>query len=432
MRVTIVPIDYTCTSGGSGTTRPAAPYAYLTDVTYRMYPVPSIITTTHAALPYAGPCYNSVPNPTAEDWSNILDVVTSAWQAEGRPDSYYYGLVKIYCGGSCIAGMGWIGQKAATGFDGFGAAHSSASQTHAHEVGHNHGRLHAPGCGASGADSAFPYVSNGKGYIGDSAYPNYGFDIKTQAIYAYTTYYDIMGYCNPQWVSDYTYKALLAYAQSQRAVESAVVQSERVLLISGRIDPDSGQVIFRPAYVLDMPDGAPLPDPGDYAIELLDVAGRVMNAYSFAPTPAHADQFGGGAVSEIAGFHLALPYTEGIASIRVRHGDAILGKLEASARAPSLEAGVSALDADSRSVRVNWSGHAAEGMSLHYLVRASTDGGATWQTIGVDLATPSIDLDPNDFGGQSVLVQVLASDGLRTASLRLGPFAAPQATVASP
>jgi len=433
MRVTIVPIDYTCNSGGSGTTRPAAPYGYLTDVTYRMYPVPSILTTTHAALPYTGPCYNSVPNPAANDWSNILDnVVTPAWAADGYPDSYYYGLLHIYCGSSCISGMGWIGLKAAIGFDGFGAAHSSASQTHAHEVGHNHGRWHAPGCNASGADSAFPYVSNGKSYIGNSAHPNYGFDIKTQAIYPYATYYDIMGYCNPQWISDYTYKALLAYGQAQRAPGSATVQSNRALLVSGRIDPVNGQVTFQPAYILDTPGGAQLPDPGDYVIELLDADGRSMSAYPFAPTQAHADSFGGGAAFEIAGFHLALPYAEGMASIRVRRGDAILGKLEASTRGPSLEAGVSALDADSRAMRVNWSGHAAEGVSLRYLVRASTDGGATWQTIGVDLSASSIDLSLDDFGGQSVLVQVLASDGLRTASLRLGPFAVPQATVASP
>jgi hypothetical protein len=351
---------------------------------------------------------------------------------DGYPDSYYYSLIHIYCGGSCISGMGWIGQKAATGFDGFGTTHSSASQTHAHEVGHNHGQWHAPGCGASDADSAFPYVSNGKGYTGNSARPNYGFDIKTQAIYAYATYYDIMGYCGPQWISDYTYEALLAYDQSQRAVESAAVQSERVLLISGRIDPDSGQVTFRPTYLLDTPGGVQLPDPGDYVIELLDADRRIMSAYPFTPTQAHADQSGGGAAFEIAGFHLTLPYVEGVTSIRVRRGDAILGKLEASTRGPSLGAGISALNADSRSVRVNWSAHDADGESLHYLVRASTDGGATWQTIGVDLSAPSIHLNPNDFGGQSVLVQVLASDGLRTASLRLGPFAVPQATVATP
>jgi len=432
MHVTIVPIDYTCTSGGSGTTRPAAPYAYLTDVTYRMYPVPSIITTTHAALPYPGPCYNGVPNPTANDWSDILEVVTLAWQTDGRPDSYYYGLLHIYCGSSCISGIGWIGLKAAIGFDGFGAAHSGASQTNAHEVGHNHGRLHAPGCDASGADSAFPYVSNGKGYIGNSAHPNYGFDIKTQAIYPYATYYDIMGYCNPQWISDYTYEALLAYAQSQRAVESAAVQSERVLLLSGQIDPANGRVTFRPAYVLDTPGGAQLPDPGEYTLELLDANGEVIGAYPFAPARATADPLGDKTAFEIASFHLTLPYAEEVASIRVCRDDVILGKLEASTRAPSLEGGLSALDADSRSMRVNWSGHAAEGVSLRYLVRASTDGGTTWQAIGVDLSTPTIDLNPNDFGGQGVLVQVLASDGLRTASLRLGPFVVPQTIIASP
>jgi hypothetical protein len=431
MHVTIVPIDYTCNSGGSGTIRSAVPYAYLTDVTYRMYPVPSIITTTHAALPYSGPCYSGVPNPAPNDWINILDVVTSAWAADGYPDSYYYGLLHIYCGSGCIAGIGRIGQKAAVGFDGFGAAHSYASQTHAHEVGHNHGRWHAPGCGVTGADPAFPYVSNSEGYIGNSAHPNYGFDIKSQMISAYATYYDIMGYCDPQWISDYTYKALLAYDQSQRAVESAAVQSERVLLTSGRIDPATGQVTFRPAYVLDSPDGAQLPDPGDYALELLDANGEVISAHPFAPARATADPLGEIAF-EITGFHLTLPYVEGIASIRVRRGDAILGKLEASTHAPSLEAGVSALDANSRSVRVNWSGRAADGASLRYLVRASTDGGATWQTVGVDLSTPTLDLNPTDFGGQSVLVQILASDGLRTTSLRLGPFVVPQATVASP
>jgi len=239
-----------------------------------------------------------------------------------------------------------------------------------------------------------------------------------------------MGYCGPKWISDYTYKALLAYDQSHPALGSATAQGNRALMVSGRIDTSSGQVTFRPAYVLDIP--AYLPDPGEYTFEVLSANGGVISSYPFAPARTEADSLEAGAAFEINGFHMALPYVEGIESIRVRRGDAILGKLEASTRGPSLEAGVSALDADSRAMRVNWQGRAAEGVSLRYLVRASTDGGATWQTIGVDLSAPTIDLNPNDFGGQSVLVQVLASDGLRTASLRLGPFAVPQATVASP
>lgn len=426
LHVTIVPIAYTCTSGGSGTTTPAGPYGYLTGFAYRTYPVPSVPTSTHASLSYSGPCAGGVPDPVWEDWEGILDAVTGAWEADGFPNSYYYGLVKVACAGGCYSGVGWLGGlKAAAGWDGWDTAHSSASETHAHEVGHNWERDHAPGCGAGYADPYFPYVSGGRGYIGDGAHPNYGFDINTRAIHVYATYYDLMGYCGPEWISDYTYKALLAYNQGQIALGSAVAPGDRVLMISGRIHPSSGQVAFWPAYTLEVPDAARLPDPGEYTIELHDASGHVKSAYPFAPTRAHADSFRGGAASEFLGFHMTLPYAERVASVRVRRGGAILGVLEAGQRAPTLYAGASTQSADARSVRVNWSGRGADGEALHYLVRASTDDGATWQTIGVNLSTPSIDLVHDDFGGQRVLVQVLASDGLRTTSLRLGPFNVP-------
>jgi hypothetical protein len=61
------------------------------------------------------------------------------------------------------------------------------------------------------------------------------------------------------------------------------------------------------------------------------------------------------------------------------------------------------------------------------MVRASTDGGASWQVLAVDQTTPGIALRPEDFGGQEVRVEVLASDGLHTTPLRLGPFEVPSA-----
>ncbi len=424
--VTIVPIAYTCSSGGSGTTTPAPPYAYLTDMTYRMYPVPSVLTSTHATLPFAGPCISSgVPNPTSSDWSRLLSTVTDAWEADGYPDRYYYGLIKIYCGSSCISGMGWIGWPVATGFDGTNASHWGASETHAHEVTHNQGRQHAPGCGATGPDPSFPYVSGGKGYIGNSAHPNYGFDITTQAIYPYTQYYDITGYCNPSWVSDYTYEALLAGSQSQLTFGSATAQGNRVLLVSGQIDPSSGRVIFGPAYVLDMLRTVRLPDPGEYILELLDASGSVINSYPFEPAKAIADPFQGGTASEVTGFHLALPYADGIQSIRLRRGDLILGALVAGAHAPSLSSGAGTFSADSGALRVSWLAKDADGESLHYLVRASVDDGATWETIGVNLSSPSIDLYRDEWSGKRVIIKVSASDGLHTTSSRLGPFTVP-------
>ena len=429
LKVAVVPIAYTCTSGGSGTVTPAGPYDYLVDYTYKTYPVPGVALSTKPAEPYAGPCTSGQPNPTIGDWSEILDRVTTRWSNDNASDTYYFGLIKIYCPSSCIAGIGWVGYvKAAVGFDGFGASHSGASETHAHEVGHNHGREHAPGCGAAYSDPTFPYVpADGKARIGDAANPNYGFNIGTQAIYAYSARYDFMSYCTPTWISDYTYEALRQWNSSHRIVEQAVTPDPHALLVSGSIDPGSGRVAFRPVFTLDAPTR--IPEPGDYMLELLDATGRTLAAYPFAPARAHSDHArDAGPGAEYLGFNMTLPHADGLAEIRIRHGDTILGALRAGANAPVLQAGISALSADGESLRVNWSGSDADRDRLSYLVRASTDGGATWQTIGARLAAPSIDLRPADFGGESVLIEVLASDGLRTTASRWGPFAVPQLT----
>jgi hypothetical protein len=139
-----------------------------------------------------------------------------------------------------------MGCKAAVGYNGFGPQHLGASETHAHEVGHNHGRWHAPGCGASQPDPSYPYVSDGKGYIGNTAFQNYGFDIQEQSVYPYDSTYDMMSYCGPEWISDYTYEALWAYDRSQAATISKEAPPEYGLMISGWIDPASNQAMLHP------------------------------------------------------------------------------------------------------------------------------------------------------------------------------------------
>ena len=414
----VVPIEYHC-SGSSAVILPGpAPYTYLTSYTFEVYPIPSISLSTHAAVPYTGPCFSNQPNPTSSDWNAILDAVTNVWSTEGSPNVNYYGLMKVYCGGGCIAGLGWIGWPIATGFDGFGSAHSSASETHAHEVGHNHGRRHAAGCGASGTDSAFPYVyADGKARLGNDTYQSYGFNIDTQTIYPYASNYDYMSYCDPTWTSDYTYKAIWSFTNSALRVSGpAQTYANRAWLISGQIDPITDRATFDPAYAIDLP--ARLPDPGDYALELLDQSDRVLATYPFEPMRAQIDDPHGG---ELAGFHLVVPYMDHVAALRIKHGASIAGTLRASTNQPTMIATSrsAALGADNT---IRWAGYDADANPLRYLVRASTDNGQTWQTIGVDLTTPSITLRPEDFGGQRVWLEVSGSDGMNTSQLELGPY----------
>jgi hypothetical protein len=415
--VKVVPIEYYCTNS-SGVTPPGdPPYTYLTAYTYRVYPVPSINSSTHATIRYDGPCTNNLPDPAIDDWETMLYNVTAVWQSEGSPDVYYYGLLKVYCGGGCVSGIGWIGQMVAVGFDGLGASHSESSETHAHEVGHNHGRYHAPGCGADGPDPSFPYVQAGSGRIGDSAHLNYGFNVDTQAIYVYSTY-ELMSYCGPAWVSDYTYTALWSFDNTLRSVRPTL--GDQAWLISGSIDPHANRATLDPAYAIDLP--ARSPERGDYVLEMLDQADRVVAAYPFAPSHAQSDRLKSrSSNNETIGFHLTLPYRADVTTLRVRHNDRVIGELQASAAAPRLIA-IARSGRLSPTNQIRWIGYDVNGSPLSYLVRASTDQGKTWQTIGVNLTQPTISLNPIDFGGHNVLIEVLGSSGLQTTQLQIGPY----------
>jgi hypothetical protein len=442
LKVTLIPIKYQCPSGTKVT--PLAPYDYLNDFTYETFPVPTITIALHAANSYSGPCVSNTPAPSDTDWltgppytAGMLYNITKLWISEGSPNKYYYGLVHVYCpGGSCAAGLAWNNTyKAGVGFDGTNSAHFLAPETMAHELGHNHGLHHPPGCGTVDSDPAhnwfgYPYAN---GYIGDSAHPNYGFNIKTPAIYPSTIYSDFMNFCFVQWVSDYTYNILWAFDNPTSTLLSNVAIGNRStarratqhgsMLISGSIDP-SGRANLQPAYSIDLP--ARRPTPGAYAIDLLDAQGRVLASYPFEPASASIDRYpASGLEQETLGFVLLVPNQDNVASLQVRHAQTTLGELRSGAHSPQLFKPASAHDAATQSTRISWSASDPDQEPLHYLVRASIDQGATWQTIGVDLDQPQIDLDSVYFKGQSVLLQVLASDGVHTSQLTGGPYSIP-------
>jgi len=69
--------------------------------------------------------------------------------------------------------------------------------TVSHELGHNAGRNHAPGCKAQGVDMNFPHANTGVGVD--------GYSVPEAAFKSRTKWKDVMGYCYPTWISDYTW-----------------------------------------------------------------------------------------------------------------------------------------------------------------------------------------------------------------------------------
>jgi len=103
------------------------------------------------------------------------------------------------------------------------------SATVGHELGHNHGLQHSPGCDPGTFDEQYPYDD---GLLGIWAY-----DRRKKVLIAPDKTWDIMSYCDPVWFSDYTYRRVVdrvAHVNGQQHVARslAVKQSFRVLMLS--------------------------------------------------------------------------------------------------------------------------------------------------------------------------------------------------------
>ncbi|HET6230066.1 MAG TPA: hypothetical protein VFE05_08355 [Longimicrobiaceae bacterium] len=214
-------------------------------------------------------------------WDQLLQEINALRVAEGT-NRYYYGVMHTnYQFG--VVGLGYIGQlKTAIGWD----SGTDAYYTLAHEMGHNFGRRHAPSlgntCGTpSGIDTGFPYIN---GHIG-----GFGYD-QAEGLVKDTSFADIMGYCNNQWVSDYNYNAVMDYmtgvSQSNVGTGASV---QPTVLVWGRMSGD--KLVLEPAFGIYTRPTLPTQG-GAYTVQGLDANGGTLFSLNFAGTEV-ADLPGG-------------------------------------------------------------------------------------------------------------------------------------------
>jgi hypothetical protein len=144
----------------------------------------------------------------------------------------------------------------------------------AHEMGHNFGRLHSPCGNPSGVDPFYPYSGASIGV--------YGYDVFA-GVPKVPAMRDLMSYCDPPWISDYTYKGIMNFRASNPMVTTIsgriAAQSSRGLLIWGRIE--GGQLILEPAIEVDAPPSLPSIN-GPHRLEAFGAAGEALFSLSFA------------------------------------------------------------------------------------------------------------------------------------------------------
>jgi len=220
---------------------------------------------------------------TAPGWSAFLREISVLRLQEGGV-GYYYGAVTLPPG-SEYGGLGFLGFPVSVG--------RPSDKTLAHELGHNMDLRHAPCGGAGNPDSNFPYDG---GEIGV-----WGYDFSggggLGAVVPPSTYKDLMGYCNPKWISDYHFSRALDFRENSESASSNG-PSQRVLLVWG--SAGAGELELEPAFVIDAPARLPAA-PGPYRVQGFDSDGNQVFSLSFSPIQA---EFGPGH------FVFGLPYQE--------------------------------------------------------------------------------------------------------------------------
>ena len=321
-------------NGLSGNVSDANKEAFLTDLKARL-PVGGYSADVRA--PYTTTAAAVQSNNGNGAWGTILSEVL-ALRSTDASSSYYYGVLRTsYTSG--VVGMGYVGGSARTaiGWDML----PSGSSVMAHEVGHNMGRQHAPCGGAGSPDPSYPYSG---GQIG-----GWGLNLTSLLLKAPTTA-DVMGYCHPDWISDYNWSAMVAFRQGgpNNAPPAVGLSSGEGLLVWGRIS-DTGIVVEPGFRVALSPDAAPRGGP--FRLDLLAADGSLVRTVSFDAAE----------VGDLPGvverhFSFVLPLDQVIdaqvAGFRVRAGALTTTRMAAAAASGDPESDV--VRANAAQVRVRW------------------------------------------------------------------------------
>lgn len=243
--------------------------------TETLYPIPEVQITSYVEMEYDGET-NSDINDGCDKMADLRDAVG---ELRGDSDDIALGLYNVGVETGSVGGCGGSGT---------GVGRIGRGATAAHELGHALGRKHAPCDNVTrcaqpkNTDDAYPHYS---GYDSDSI-GEFGVDPRTTfgSILSPATAHDVMGYSPNDWISPYTYKALMsaiptsvsggsgelaaaAVAAPDRDSEWIPVKQPK-LFLRLVVDPD-GQADLEHSFHF---DARPRPTgtvPTDYSVELL-------------------------------------------------------------------------------------------------------------------------------------------------------------------
>lgn len=392
----------------------------------RAYPIHSLQVSRQTFV-YPDPGLPAVD--TLHSWLALTKLFAIIFSGE-NPRTVYYGMVDD--GGGFMRGkaLGIPSTIAAgpTGTDNWGWDYdgSYGDWYGGHEIGHTRGRYHAEFCGAGGG-IPYPYPNGRISPVLTGNTAIYGFDITSRTIYP-PTWTDVMTYCDNEWMSDYTYEGIRSYIVSSAGSSPELAQSAagEHLIVIGSADLDSHTASLENVQLIQQAVQLPLPIPGkDWSIVLVGLQGD-LSSYQFSPnilTDSEETPGTPAVISEV------VPWEPGTIRVEIRYQGQPVASRNISAHAPTvnLTAPLAGSTLPNGLFPVTWTGDDQDGDQLTYSVLYSNDGGATWQTMAVNLSGNSLQLDGRQLpGGSDCQIRVIVTDGFLTGEDVVGKLTVPR------
>jgi hypothetical protein len=206
LRVHLIPVQYDADGSGRLPDISDAQVQLYQDIMWSVYPSSAVEVVVGEPFPWS-----STVSASGSGWDQLLNAIGGLRDARGVDvDEYLYGVFNAtddfgsFCGGGCVLGLSNLAMAPGDSYSrasiGIGYTGADAAWTMVHEVGHAHGLSHAPCGGAAGPDPNFPYSDGGVGAR--------GLDMLEMKLKESGEYKDFMGYCSPNWVSDYNFGLL--------------------------------------------------------------------------------------------------------------------------------------------------------------------------------------------------------------------------------
>ncbi|HNB50637.1 MAG TPA: BACON domain-containing protein [Anaerolineales bacterium] len=300
-----------------------------------------------------------------------------------------------------------------------------------HEIGHTLGRAHpdpnsddpntdpVEGCGHSRSDPSYPYndarISDGSIEGFDVGDPGLN-PLLVPSVYPALFWYDMMSYCDNQWLSDYTYEGMYQYMLAHPTEPDAVVSwyGGDFLSLFGVIAGDGSSATIQHIKRLGTVSDIPPLVAGDFTIRLRN-AGSVLADYSFTPEWIDDGQ------APYFSFGQVVNFVTGTTQVQILDdAQNVLTTLAVTSNAPVVTY-VNTPNLETLSggaATFSWGATDADGDALTFDLQYSTDGGVTFQPVAQDVVGTSIDLDPNQLAGSyDAVMRVVASDGVNTGYL---------------